>query len=385
MVKWADHNKTALETEIDRLRDRVRDFRQTLELRAPLGPERVLDIDSTAAHADYVPRMPPDALLEVHEALKSINRRSLEPASFSLSIAESCESNRRAITDFPSMESALMPRSNVFLLQKQESNTESTLMIVEGFSTDTTNLQEPPRLVNAESIVRPARCDTVANYVSCGFVASVGRNDIEHQVFVETQAWVTSGTFSDLLEQGQTQALLTPPKLVEVFETILIAYLDFEKVRNYCRYPRLEDYKTYLHPQYRDDLNIAETSTDLTWRVPYLSCGLGTPQPRRIPGASKEDREPDEAVIRLGLVLFQLGSHSKEILIPDAAASVKPWRTLKLEALNRFHEVTNICGLALANVVEACLLANARTEKKTVISCLSKLENLKTLKTLLSN
>lgn len=108
LVKWTDHNKDLLEKEIDRLRDSERDFRQSLELREPHDLQRALDLATPSAPTSCVSKLPPMAVLDVHEALKSIQNPSATSASFSLSIAKSCESNRRALADFPGMKNSLL-------------------------------------------------------------------------------------------------------------------------------------------------------------------------------------------------------------------------------------------------------------------------------------
>jgi hypothetical protein len=360
MVKWADHNKNALEAEIKRLTKSVTAFRQYLEIREPRSPGRILAVDSSIARNTYVPRMPLNAIRELHDALKGINSGLTMFASFSLSIAESCDSNRRAIEAFPELRERMSPGSKMFFLQKESivDVEESIFVAIEQCDAPASGLQgnEPVTCVGA---IKPP-------------------GNPFHHVFVEEKTWRTSSSFADYLDEEQPLGLLTSRTLVDIFQTLLTAYLDLENIRESCRYPRLEDYKTYIHPEYSADQNVASASADTNWQMPYWSCGLGTPLPRRIPGASREGREPDEAVIRLGLVLFQLGRGSKSIMAPGESGSPKQWRDLKLEALNKFEDVSGRCGLVLANIVQVCLLADAQTEKEAVCSCLISLENLRT-------
>jgi hypothetical protein len=380
MVKWADHNKGALEAEINRLTGSVTAFRQYLEIRELRNPGRILAVDSSIVRDSYVPRMPPNAVRELHDALKSINSGPTMFASFSLSISESCDSNRRAIEGCPGLQEIMNPGSKMFFLQKEAivNAEESTFVAIEQCDVPAPGLQrhEPVTCVDAMKPREQSFC--ISGYSSCGLIESKPPGSAFHHVLVETNSWRISSSFADYLDEERIRRLLTPVTLVDIFRTLLTAYLDLEKIRESCRYPRIEDYKTYVHPEYSADQTVASASVDTSWQMPYWACGLGTPLPRRIPGASREEREPDEAVIRLGLVLFQLGSSSKSIMAPGSSGLPKPWRNLKLEALNRFEEVSRLCGSVLANIVQTCLLANAQTEKEAVCSCLISLENLRT-------
>lgn len=378
LITWADHNKDALEGEINRLTGSVTAFRQYLEIREPRNPGRLVAVDTSRVRDSYVPRMPPEAVEELHGALKSINEDTKIAASFSLSIAESCDSNRRAIEDFPDVKGVLRPGSRMFFLQKDLDDEQSAFVAIEQYDAPVEDQHAAMTLTDIRSIAPPEQSTRASDYTSCGIIGAQSGLAHCHHVFTETRAWRVSDTFRDYLDTEQRRRLLTPEALMDIFQTLLTAYLDLEKVRDSCRYPRLEDYKTYMHPSYDSDRNVAAGAVDTSWQMPYWSCGFGKPLPRRIPGASREEREPDEAVVRLGLVLFQLGSGSKSILAPGPAGSPKQWRNLKLEALNRFEEVSTACGMVLANIVQACLLANARTEKEALCSCLASLENLRT-------
>jgi hypothetical protein len=380
MVKWADHNKNALEAEIKRLTKSVTAFRQYLEIREPRSPGRILAVDSSIARNTYVPRMPLNAIRELHDALKGINSGPTMFASFSLSIAESCDSNRRAIEAFPELRERMSPGSKMFFLQKESivDVEESIFVAIEQCDAPASGLQENEPVTCVGAIKPPEQSGCISGYSSCGLIGPKPPGNPFHHVFVEEKTWRTSSSFADYLDEEQPLRLLTSRTLVDIFQTLLTAYLDLENIRESCRYPRLEDYKTYIHPEYSADQNVASASADTNWQMPYWSCGLGTPLPRRIPGASREGREPDEAVIRLGLVLFQLGSGSKSIMAPGESGSPKQWRNLKLEALNKFEDVSRKCGLVLANIVQVCLLADAQTEKEAVCSCLISLENLRT-------
>lgn len=375
LVKWTDHNKRDLDTAIHRLGDSVGAFRQYLELRGLHRPGQMLALESPVRHLEYDSRMPPAAISKLHNALKSINQSPKEAATFALSIAESCESNRRAIEDIPFFQDSLNPDGKIFFLQKDEAEEQSTFIAIEQV--------EGPLIDTSTSHTRTARDirhseqpHMDASYMLHGVVEGSGSHPGQHRIFVQTQAWRVYKSFSQYLDEESTLQLLTPLAVVDIFRTILTAYLDLEQVRHSCQYPRLEDYKTYLHPDHEGDQSVVEPPPHTNWQMPYWSCGFGKSLPRRIPGAAREGREPDEAVVRLGLVLFQLGSGSKAILTPGPSGAIKPWRNLKLEALNRFEDVSQRCGIVLANIVQECLFANAQTERAAICGCLQSLENL---------
>lgn len=193
---------------------------------------------------------------------------------------------------------------------------KSTFLAIDRGANMLGRLRDIPRLEDSEAICIPEDMDPVNNYVFRGHIPVASSDIVAHFVFAEVRPWRISDSFSDLLDKKDMCRLLTPLVLVDVFEIILTAYLDFEEVRHSCQYPQLKDYQTYFPPRYDDNLNIAESSTERVWQTPYWSCSLGTPKALRIPGASREAQERDEFVVRLGLVLFQLGSHSKAILDP---------------------------------------------------------------------
>lgn len=384
IIKWTDHYRDDLEGEIDKLRLRIRDFRQYLDLRQPSQPIANL---GSPGEDHYTSKISPQNLERLHKALQKLNSSATTRHVFSVRIDESEKSNRQAIQDFPGVEGRLRDGSRMLFLQKHEKDAESTFVAIEMSPTEGENalapeLLEVKTLTSAAAIAPPSAGSSPKErqYTSCGTISAPGDAMIRHHVFVEVKPWQAKLSFSEYLDDQTFRDMLKPVVLLEVFRTILIAYLDFELVREVCRHPRLEDFKTFRWPTYEADAGDESAQPDPkdAWRSPYWSCGFGTPQPRGIPGASRTEKEPNEAVVNLALVLFQLGSRSKKILAPQPNGISKPWRDLKLDAISRLEDVIDHCGLPMANVVEACLLADAQSDRKTVCGCLGSLENLKT-------
>ncbi|PPJ57940.1 hypothetical protein CBER1_09718 [Cercospora berteroae] len=90
-------------------------------------------------------------------------------------------------------------------------------------------------------------------YVRCGNFTAQPGDKFHHEIFAELRPWQCVHSLSEYLDDSASAALLSLEVIVKLFGTIPLAYLDFEKLRSSCRYPRVEDYRTYRRPLYTND------------------------------------------------------------------------------------------------------------------------------------
>ncbi|GIZ48309.1 hypothetical protein CKM354_001137600 [Cercospora kikuchii] len=378
LLKWTDHDRLRLKSSVEDLRTAIHDFRDYIELRRPIHPGAVLALPSEIVNIHRVPHLDPAMLRELHVALRRVNSSASAGSKvLSLSIVNSCQDNRDVLGEFPGMAGKLRRDSRVTFLQKHDDGASCTFLAIESGAEPLEGAQV--RVIDDLSAVRcPDPADLVDSdrYVQCGNVAPLPEDEFHHELFAEIRPWQCVQSLSEYLDDSASAALLSLEVIVKLFRAMLLAYLDFEKLRGSCRYPRLEDYRTYQRPSYTSDSVLMQNASEQPWENPYWACGLGSPGPIRTPGASRQTVAPDEPVVRLGLVLFQLASRSKDIMAAAPGGVEKNWLRLQSEALRALHNVQAVCGVAVGAVVEACLLSNAQTERKTLCECLVKLNKI---------
>ncbi|CAK1366753.1 unnamed protein product [Cercospora beticola] len=378
LLKWSDHNHLALKAGVGDLRTAINDLRDYVELRRPINPGAVLALQSESTGMNYVPNLEPALVKGIHEAIKRVNASPISRAKIlSLSIANSCQDNRHVLGEFPGMSNKLRRDSSVTFLQRHDADAACTFLAIES-DTEPSLLAQTAAIDDLSALKPPIPVDFADQdrYIWCGSVTAQSGELFHHEIYMEVERWKHAKSFSELLDDPESAASLSPEMIPKLFRVILLAYLDFQELRSSCRYPRLEDYHTYQYPVYTNDRISTQVPSEQPWENPYWACGLGSPNLIRIPGASRPTVAADEPVVRLGLVLFQLASRSKKIMAATPTGSEKNWLRLQRDALRAIQNVQDVCGVAIGTIVEACLLSNAQTEHKTLCECLLKLNKI---------
>lgn len=164
--------------------------------------------------------------------------------------------------------------------------------------------------------------------------------------------------------------------MYELVRHILKAQSALRLVAKSCPNPRVDDYVYFERdPDGEGDIQ-EKLEGDLIVR-PHLSSGLGQPQVRRRPGATRGDtNDPKVACQELGTVLFQIGAQRS--VVYDAKKprdAVDSLQKARIDALGRLEEVERQYGSRLARIIEVFLLTRGEDEMRYVQLCLEHLED----------
>lgn len=379
-IKWAHHVRADLEKCIRDIKDTVDILDRTLSLRDLNEPQHLVHVESMS------PSTSKDALneyqnllLDVHLALGRLQKPlKSPPRNLSIALLEDCNELWRQANEEQS-ELSLEENGLILWLQLQDHDqpTQSTFLIVEAvksWSTEHHFAETYPALVD---LARPAATtaeNETRNYEAWGALLSPKWVYLRHMVFAERKPWHRVTTLRDLVQREDVKNILTRRALADLAMQLLEGYLRLLSVAPSCSNLRSDNVAYYRPANEQIDMS------DPDWLLhPYISCGFGSPAPeRRLGLQSGPLKDPNAAIIEIGLVLFQLGSH-RVVNYDPHVGKVMP-ATLKLvrrESLHRLNEVEVTYGPKFANVVSACLQAKASNHVDVVRNAIATLSVLK--------
>lgn len=382
-VKWAHHIKEEFEASLVKIEKVVdilvrilalRDLKEPAEMLQDRDKPRVLDKPSLKVIQLLV--------LDVHRELCQLQKAGTIPAG-RLSVALFEDPFRLWDEIEEQNESLLMgvsPGARMMWMQLSDGTkgADSRFLLVE--STPALRRNEPPPVIQGiQSIpgsvsgAQVARIDPVLDL--CGASRSERDNRGHwHCVFADPRCWRQKTILKDVLAQGDDlDKTLTPQVLLDLFKGLLGSHLKTVLIEPLCSNFRL-DKITYFEAC---DHAIDESSSD--WLThPYFDIGFGQPQPvRRIGMQSGPTKDPNSAVLELGLVLFALASHRAVDYSPSQGKFMsESLQRAKTDTLNRLVEIETRYHGRFADIVSACLQANASNQQKTVEAAWLALEDI---------
>lgn len=192
-----------------------------------------------------------------------------------------------------------------------------------------------------------------------------------HHIFRALTKWNRTATFADAVTDRENERHLSPKNVIMLVRRIMVAHLDFQLMRSGCPNLRLENYVHYERDVQAEDM---ENEGVLLLR-PSLACGFGRRHPDRQPGAtSGPSKDPNAAVLELGLVLFQIGRRQTLNYQTKAlGGTVETLRDVTNEALGGLWKVEKVYGPVFARVIEVCPLSGAGNEMENIGNGLTKL------------
>jgi hypothetical protein len=386
-IKWAHHNMDLFKAKIEDIRNAIADLQNLLAFQDPKQPENLLALASSVDLEEYSSERLRNALGRLHSALKALNSVSKESAcSFAVHVAARPANAWKEIKHETSLP--LGDDGFLFYVQAQHLQAnprDSNFVMVETTKDGVIDSSQQPRegfasLQCLDDLLQTVSDEGQAQYIPLGFISTPRSQSDRHYVFLETKQWRQVKTLADILDETITPNGITHLDLIDLAEIILTAHLDFTEVRETTPNPRVESFIYFQEPAIQGETDNSQPIPESTLLLPYISNSFGQKRRHGRPGATGRAYEKDSnaAIIELGLILFQLGSHRKISYLPYTLGNL-PASLLKArgDAKKDLNLVEKNHGPGFATVVEVCLSASGLNEKSAVAGCLALLKGLR--------
>jgi hypothetical protein len=388
-VKWAHHIKADFEMSIVHIQDAVHILADILALR-DLGDPRALlrtQLNTTATSSASL-LASQSLLMTLHGAIGRLQKQSTSsPMKLSVALFEdSAEVWRQAAQTEPELplgDSGLM-----LWVQIQDSieAAQSTFLMIEATQARQEDLPEPhptlqsfPRFTEGSPSLGNAGGDAggdAGGYAFLGVLpADRATRDTTYKVFAEKKEWRKLTTLKDFLKREEPlDNILSKQVLADLFHRLLEAYLTAVLIEPSCSNFQTRNI-TYFQPS---DKHYDCSNPDWLLQF-YVTCGFGDPAPeQRLGMQTGPFKDPNAAIVELGLMLFELGSHRTIEYQTQTGKIMSPTlRNARKASLNNINEVEVKYGTRLADVISACLQANTRNHEDVVRIALVELEDIK--------
>lgn len=312
------------------------------------------------------------ALTRLHEALMRLNEQQCgqQPFILSIQLREDVEMSRQELAREPSVH--LRNKSFIFNIQRQRTGDvkgASSLFFAESlihapsyaekvlsdvldeerpFASGLTELHD--LVANPEKV--PIQNSQIVEPIETwGYFRTSPTNNDAHVLLHDSSGqWSSPFDLADILAGSEYRSMMSPTQIIQLARLILISHLYFLAVR-----PSLGIDPSPCH--YRFFSRLEENSE--TWNAddplvlrPWLAFGFGSRAPRaKLGGGSGVANAPNASLIKLGLVLYQIGAG----VTIEYGSSKSGLLKAKASALRELNRVDSVAGMTLTDVVQACL------------------------------
>ena len=354
-TKWAAGDHQALKNMIKSIKEGNDELRKFLKLRSLNDTALLLPRSKELESLSNVGKNISTALVDLHEALKSLNyrRKGQDPYSFSIQVREDNDASRK---DLAQAEGVILQNGSVvFNLQRHDaSNTmgNPTTLAIESLPTHkTSNTTELHNLRNPNGAINDTEDDTEidTDVETWGYIRTPGLADKYHVLYHDKASlWPASITLVDLLSGPDYVEYINPIQVLQAARMIAVAYLYHSEVRLSCGDPRPHNFRYYLTTDERPKW----TDEDPLILNPWLSYGFGQRSARPpIGGGSGVARPLNASVVELGLVLYQVACGQ----VLQYGTGVNGFKKARSEAIKRLYVVTRVFGASLTSIIQSCL------------------------------
>lgn len=235
--------------------------------------------------------------------------------------------------------------SAVYPLQLEFANEKASRMILAETTLTASTSATPPERLNQDISLSQVLCDqdedAEYSFKAIGSILTPGSSTDVHELFQDISAsWTIQDTLEGLMKRTKKYRTY-----INLGVQIAISYMLFITLVRSHSYPGLSDYRYYNPlPGKKRDIGPEQVLT------PFLRVGFGSKAPKKstheIGGFASQSIHADEALIRLGLVLHQIGCWTvfDEIDLETARRTAKSNRgDLILGAGMPFTQVVDLC------------------------------------------
>lgn len=284
------------------------------------------------------------ALIELNKGGKSSsNHESLVMSIRALKAAGYVQTKEKVQADHDNL--AMRENSALYPLQVDFANEKASTMILAETTLVASEPSEQPKIPNGSNSLSQMLCekDEHAEYSlkAIGSVLTPGSSTDVHELFQDiSTSWIVQDTLEGLMRR--TKKYWT---YVSLAVQIAISYMHFVSIARSHYYPGLSDYRYYNSlPSEKKDIEPEHVL------MPFLSVGFGSKAPkkgtREIGGFESQTIDGDEALIRLGLLLHQIGCWTvfEEMDLKTARRTARSKRDdLLIGAAMPFTQVVDLC------------------------------------------
>lgn len=379
-IKWAHHIRDELEKCIQDMGITVDILQKILTLRELKRPQEVLQPKSTPSLTSRKAPRDQEWIKDLHLALGRLQKQSPHPPrTLSLALLEDgVELWEQAKEDQPDLH--LQENGMMVWLQLEDKDQPalSTFLMIETTDAWSSKAYSAAPLPTLADLSQPspstAETENRSYFQTWGTLPSLRDSPLTHTVFAETSQWQRKFTLRDIVQRPDAATMLTRRTLTALTQQLLLGYRRLMLLTYTCSNLRSDNIAYYRPAGTEIDL------TDPDWLLhPYMTCGFGSSAPERRPGVQSGPlKDPEAAIVEIGLVLFQLGSQRVvEYDTRTAKVMLPTLRRAKREALNSLNVVEGSHGAKFADVVSACLQAKASNALDVTEAALATLTGLK--------
>ena len=380
-VKWAHHIKAEFERSIVHISDAVHILADILALRDLQDPRSLLRTQSKSAKSPSPALLASQSLLRtVHGAIGRLQKQSGGiPVRLSVATYEDSATvwKQAAQTE---LESLLGDSGLMLWVQLEDPNVDgqSKFLMIEATQTSQNDLLEQhpplralPRISNPSTFPQED-----SGYDFLGTVpVTKATQSTNYKLFADKKGWRRLTTLKDFLKRsGPLDDILSSHVLADMFRRLLEAYLTTILIEPSCSNFQTENI-TYFQPsdQQYDSSNPA-------WLLQfYVTCGFGQPPAEQRLGMQTGPlKDPNAAIVELGLMLFELGSHQTIEYQTQTGQIMSPTlRSARQASLNNTSQVEVKYGTRVADVVSACLQATSRNHEDVVRAAVMEMRDIR--------
>ena len=284
------------------------------------------------------------ALVELNKGEKSSsNHKSLVMSIRALKAAGYVQTKRKVQADHDYLP--FRENSAVYPLQVDSANEKaSTMILAETTLASSTFCAQPNSIgmkISLSTLLYDINEDAEYSLTAIGSILTPGSSTDAHELFQDiSTSWILQDTLEGLIKRTKKYRTF-----IELAVQIAISYMHFASIARSHFYPGLSDYR-YYKPLSGERKDIGPEHV----LMPFLSVGFGSKAPKKgtaeIGGFESQAIHEDEALIRLGLVLHQVGRWTvfHEMNIETARRTAKSKRDdLILGAGVPFTQVVDLC------------------------------------------
>lgn len=293
-----------------------------------------------------------DSLQRLHRALVELNKgeksssnhKSLVMSIRALKAAGYVQTKKKVQADHDNL--ALRENSAVYPLQVDFAYQKASTMILAETTLVASKSSEQPKLPKGNNSLSQLLCDKNedAEYSlkAIGSVLTPGSSTDVHELFQDiSTSWIVQDTLKGLMIRTKKYRTY-----ISLGVQIAISYMHFVSIARSHSYPGLSDYRYYNPlPGEKKDIGPEHVLT------PFLSVGFGSKAPkkgtREIGGFESQAIDDDEAMIRLGLLLHQIGCWT--------VFDEMDLETARRTARSKRDDLIFGAGMPFTQVVDLCL------------------------------
>jgi hypothetical protein len=375
---WVHHDKEDMEKARDGICRSVNLLRDILNLRVVKEPQKLIPgVRSIKITATPEPQVcfTRNIYMNVHRALREVNKRSRRTVSFAISALDDFEDNWNTLDNDTKLR--LRPGSAALWLQMHVFGDDSTFLMAEvRLSQNSTPYQmvDLSPIEDLDTLPHFSQVQNEDEHYEFGALTSKYEPTDKIHVFAQKGAWRKQRTLHDILTAEHLRSKLSNDNIVELCLNIAVAHRNLADVRAITRNV---DLKSYVFYQKSIDSSSTAQTTDFDISCPYLQFGFGQPLETTLTmGAAKSAPKHVVAnIVELGLVLFQVASQT---LIPDSSPGSSKIDAKAQGLINR--SLTSIearFGEGLSSTIGACLQGNPHIDDELTRKAIDVLEELK--------